>query len=298
MEISNLTGLEKPTTILIEGFISAVGMVWEPYQMTRIAKAENDIAFMKYEANFELKQRAITDNEKLLTLQQSNKEAIAYKAIEGLTPNAKPELLDNDWISYFFEKSKNISDTDMQLLWARLLAQEANENNSVSKRTLSFLETMDKKDALLFQKLCQCVLVQHLPNKPNNYTVPLITSMNNEDTFLKSLDLNHNDLNYLEGIGLIKLTVNGDWFPPNSVPMVLSCGEKSFLFKEITILENHSIGAGCVVFTVIGLELFKIANVERHSFFLEYAETYLKCFQSSCECTLMDTEEALKKLNE
>ena len=41
----NLSGLSKPATVLIEKISNAVGMVWEPRQIRRVAQAKADAAF-------------------------------------------------------------------------------------------------------------------------------------------------------------------------------------------------------------------------------------------------------------
>jgi uncharacterized protein DUF2806 len=42
----------------------------------------------------------------------------------------------------------------MQHIWAKVLAGEANSPGTYSKRTVNFLGSLDKQDALLFTKLC------------------------------------------------------------------------------------------------------------------------------------------------
>ena len=71
-----------------------------------------------------------------------------------LHEDANPESVDNDWIVNFFDKSRIVSDSEMQELWSRVLANEANSPGSYSKRTVNFLSDMDKNEAESFTKLC------------------------------------------------------------------------------------------------------------------------------------------------
>ena len=57
-------------------------------------------------------------------------------------------------LSIFFEKSRIVSDNEMQELWSRVLAGEANDPGTYSKRTVNFLSDLDKGEAALFTKLC------------------------------------------------------------------------------------------------------------------------------------------------
>ena len=59
----------------------------------------------------------------------------------------REEAMSDDWIANFFDKCRNVSDREMQDLWARVLAGEANTPGSYSKRTVNFLTTLDSEEA-------------------------------------------------------------------------------------------------------------------------------------------------------
>ena len=90
---------------------------------------------------------------------QDNIESITEKAIPQLTSSSTPQDMDNDWIMNFFDKCRVVSDDDMQLLWARILSNEANSPGTYSKRTVNSLGSLDKSDAQLFIKLCGFVFI-------------------------------------------------------------------------------------------------------------------------------------------
>ena len=60
-------------------------------------------------------------------------EDITAKAVPQLNKNEKPESMENDWIVNFFDKSRIVSDNEMQQLWSRILAGEANAHGTYSK---------------------------------------------------------------------------------------------------------------------------------------------------------------------
>ena len=62
--------------------------------------------------------------------------------------------MDNDWTVNFFDKCRIVSDDDMQTLWSRILAGEANSPGSYSKRTVNFVSEISKEEADLFTSLC------------------------------------------------------------------------------------------------------------------------------------------------
>ena len=86
--------------------------------------------------------------------EQRNMVSVVERAIPQLTGNAKPEDVEPDWYRNFFSKQCHVSDSEMQEIWARILAGEANQPGSFSKRTLSILSDLDKEEAEVFAKLC------------------------------------------------------------------------------------------------------------------------------------------------
>ena len=58
-----------------------------------------------------------------------------------------------DWIHVFFESAKNSSDTYMQNVWAKVLAQELSKENSFSYKTLDVLKNMSSNEFKMFEKL-------------------------------------------------------------------------------------------------------------------------------------------------
>ena len=99
---------------------------------------------------------------------QSNIEEITAKALPQVDENAQPQNMEDDWITNFFDKCRLISDEEMQILWSKVLAGEANSPGTYSKRTVNFLGSLDKSDAFLFQSLCNfCWSI-------DNIAVPLI----------------------------------------------------------------------------------------------------------------------------
>lgn len=85
---------------------------------------------------------------------QNNIEAIINKALPEVTEQARPDQVEDDWITHFFDKCRLISDEEMQSLWARVLAGQVNSPGRYSKRTVEILSYLEKTDAMLFSKLC------------------------------------------------------------------------------------------------------------------------------------------------
>ena len=74
-------------------------------------------------------------------LTYSNEYAYRYDCINS----------NHDWFLHFFESAGCISNEDMQLLWARVLAGEMQKRGSFSFRTIEALRNMNREETLLFQ---------------------------------------------------------------------------------------------------------------------------------------------------
>lgn len=153
----NLGDLSKPAITLIKKMSNAVGGLFAPYQIKRIAKAEAEAALIKAQSDIEitdLHRRAARRWIEEEAQHQENMESITARALPELNEDAKPESMDDDWIVNFLDKGRIVSDSEMQELWSRILAGEANKPGTYSKRAVNSLSDIDKTDADLFTKFC------------------------------------------------------------------------------------------------------------------------------------------------
>src|SRR5262245_8342390 len=131
----NLGDISKTATVLIEKVSTAIGAVFQPYQIKRIARAEAQAEIEAKKIRLlgnidieltEIQQRGLVRLIAEQAKQQENIENITREALNDLNDDAHPEKMDDDWIANFFDRAKLVSDEEMQSLWARLLAEEAN----------------------------------------------------------------------------------------------------------------------------------------------------------------------------
>ena len=72
--------------------------------------------------------------------------------------NASSEPLNNDFLTQFINGAGEISDQEMQQLWAKLLAGEIKQPHSFSLRTLNKLKMMTTNEAKLFEKVAPYII--------------------------------------------------------------------------------------------------------------------------------------------
>jgi len=255
VSLVNVGELAKPADTLIEKVSSAVGGLFRPVQLTRIAKAEAKVALIQAKSEIELtdlKQRAMNRFVNEEAQRQENMESITNKAIPNLDDQSDPDQMDNDWVTNFFDKSRIVSDEEMQDLWAKVLAREANKPGSYSKRTISFLSNMDKKDAIHFQNLCSFVWdldgLQPL-------IFDLFTPIYNEH------GINFSTLSHLADIGLIKFEhISGfskTGFPERAV--VAHYGDRPLVLAG-NLQKDDKLPIGHVLLTQLGKELVSVTH--------------------------------------
>ena len=157
----NASGLVKPANTLVNKISNAVGRHFDPRQAVRMAEAEaradriRRVGAAETDIEIaELKERAAYRFANEEMTKQLNMESITEKAIPHLNSDANPDGMENDWITNFFDKCRTVSDDDMQELWGRILAGEANTPNSFSRRTVNLVADLDKRDAELLTRLC------------------------------------------------------------------------------------------------------------------------------------------------
>ena len=193
IKIQDLAGLSKPLTRLIEVIAQGVGAVSESYLIRRTAEARvHEIKVISkalanvgsefgvpvvYDAGAvevwqkpsdgtlilksgTLEDRAGARQEFRSRKMQENVEritSIPAAEMSGATdvPNERP---DEDWVTRFFGTAQEISTSEMQELWGRILAGEIKRPGSYSLRALDFLKNINKEEAGKFERLGQFAL--------------------------------------------------------------------------------------------------------------------------------------------
>jgi hypothetical protein len=259
----NFGDISKPATVLIEKVSSAVGIVFEPHRVRRMARAEADAEKIKALARLELtdlEHRAIERFVAQEARKQENIESITAQAAESLPPEADVAALDEDWVAHFFKQCDTVSDKDMQSIWSRLLSGEATKPGTYSKRTVDFVSTMDKNDAELFTSLCSFAWMF-------GSVTPLILDATHEIYTKNGIDFQ--SLKHLDAIGLIS-------FDPISGYRRLGFGKYAhvYYYGEPTLLEfeadQNELPIGSVLLTSTGSELISLSGSKPNHEFYEY----------------------------
>ncbi|MFL6373817.1 MAG: DUF2806 domain-containing protein [Pyrinomonadaceae bacterium] len=265
--------LSEPATKLIEKISDGIGGVCAPWQVRRMARADAEAAIVKAGSDIEvdeLKKRALARFIDEEARKQENIEEITAKAIPLLEAGAQPENIDNDWIVNFFDKSRIISDQQMQELWARILAGEANRSGSFSRKTINRMSDIEKADADMFSDLCRF----KWSIGKNSRALTLVLDVENE--IYKNNEILFGRLGHLETVGLIKFDSHGGFTLQNLGKPVKATYFGKELILDSEIDEENRLPIGEVVLTVAGMELAQVCTAEPVDGFFEYVEAFWK----------------------
>jgi hypothetical protein len=266
---SAMGGLSNPASLLIEKVSNAIGRHFDPRQAIRMAEAEAKADRIRAESQAEaeiavaeLRQRAAERFIYEEMRRQSNMEAITGKAIPNLTEDAEPDRIDDDWIANFFDKCRIVSDSQMQELWARVLAGEGNNPGAFSRKTVNLIADLDKRDADLFKNLCRF-------GWRINRTVEVLIFYEQSELYNR-LGINYNSLGQLETLGLVHFTEVGN-VDMAGLPQVVSA---SYGDRQVTLnfpdAKGNRLDVGKVLLTQSGDELFRVTGAELVEGFFDY----------------------------
>lgn len=157
-----------------------------------------------------------------------------------------------DWFIRYYEASGNISDKEMQILWAKILAGEIEKPSSYSLRTLDVLRNISKEEAERFVKICNSAI----KIESAQYAIPA------DHDYISKNDINYSDILMLEEIGLINsdsnVRINND-LEGNTEYILYVYG--SLIVRAIAS-EKRELSLRVFIFTNVGNELATLIDRE------------------------------------
>ncbi|WP_233842931.1 DUF2806 domain-containing protein [Dyella sp. 2HG41-7] len=251
----------KAAQVLIEKVSQGIGGLYRPTQIRRIAKAEAEAGLIAAQNKLEIDELQMRAAQRWLaeeSRKQENIESITDKAIPLLHEQSDASNVEDDWIANFFEKTKIVSDGEMQKLWAKVLAGEANNPGTYSRRTVNIIADLEKSDAQLFSRLCG--FIWNVAGR-----VPLI--FDTQADIYHQHGISFDTLSHLETLGLI--TFN----EMTGYSKIRLGGQFPIVYFGKPILITPSAGTldiGKVLLTNAGHQLASVANASPVDGFFEY----------------------------
>lgn len=221
----------KPAEKLIDNISNAIGKVYEPFHIKRIADAKSyeirkiseslvDCSFVPIQYENDCVSMNTADWDDLVKrthnrlgyqeiCKQLNIEKVVYNAY-SLLENAdevENNPIDHDWLNRLFNCVEDISNDDMSMLWAKVLAGETMFSNSFSLRTLETLKNLSQHEALLFKKLSKYML-KTKDDVSNKEAAFVLSGMFGGYDNKEYIDLDYEDILTLIDAGIIRTNDN------------------------------------------------------------------------------------------
>ncbi len=265
MDEFNLINLEKitePAADVINNFIdklsSAIGWLVTPKDIKPYILEANKSLIQEIANNDSINpiERAVViNNYKRIIKEYSSQIDIVQIALENLKSDSKPEEVKNDWITFFFDKAKNVTEDDMKLIWGKILAGEFNEPGTYTKQFLHTMSIMDSSLAKKFQKIRSSFFYSPPSLYAFIYRTNDILNIKNIKRY-QEIGIFISDFRELDNLGLIQYRFS-DFHTLVIKNKVFYYGNK--IIKLNT--DKRSIALGNVALTNIGKQLCRISPV-------------------------------------
>ncbi len=188
---------------------------------------------------------------------QLNLEEILGQVAKKCAGDITAQIVDRDWASLFFSFVLDVSDAQMQILWANAMLQELQKPGSISKCSLKFLHSLDSWEVKAFKK----VAVSAFVNKSGH---PFL--------FRSAASHHHKDQLFFEG-RLLSHCMSAGLIREELVP--LKNGFEFYYDEQLQHVNNESgynsshTGFYTQRFTKIGSDLFRLVQDSTKSFRLQ-----------------------------
>lgn len=273
--ISDVAGLSKPLTKLVETLANGVGILYGPIHKKRMAKATAEeiqiIADvcqknLQIPIDYEKDGVVISTNQQIADLakramlcnlaQEMNKQQnieeilrVTKDVLEHET-SVSNEPVSQTWLSNFLEAAGHVEEEDLQKIWGKLLAGEIKQPNSYSLRTLNTLKNMTSNEARIFQSLSSFVVMGEekgfLPHDNELHT---------------KYDIEYENILLLDDCGLINSQGETNCvfsFKPNNVEQLYNNNFVAKLHKKNCV--DTDVQLDVYPLTSAGRELFNIVS--------------------------------------
>jgi len=179
---------------------------------------------------------------------QENLDKIIAKALSEIVNVADEKISDvsvnETWMLQFLNSSKYATEEEVQNLWARILSDEVASPGSYSLRTIKTLETMTKKDADNFIRICNIAFYHQYKEI---YLIPSSSDL------ITKMGVDFLDVIALQEIGLLS----------SGLALKIVKGSMPLQFDSMLFKYNgkNDISIGIHTFTTVANQLYSLVDI-------------------------------------
>lgn len=192
-------------------------------------------------------------------------------ALPYINQTANPQELDDDWVTDYFDKVSKIQTEDLKFIWCKILAEEINNPNSVSKRLLHNLFLMSRGSAEKFLNLSRFCFYDR-----NSSVVHPIIFIRGHQNFYSQYQITTETLKELENLFLIEMNYESGFVFKNKIYLMYTNHYIDLISNET----SNNIPSGNVRFTSDGQALFKMIEKQNSNTVFDY--TIQKLLNRNC----------------
>jgi hypothetical protein len=259
----DLGSISKPLDTLITKLADGAGVLYEPTRIRRKARAESDAKTIAKLADMELNELERRAMGRLIReegIKQANIEAIIDAAVPDIAPAANAAPISNDWIAMFMDRAKLISEREVQTIWSKILASEVNQPGSISRQTLSILNSLDQHDASTFERLATFCWTFNGEPTVVLFDIGAPVYVGAGLTFVNVMSLDVAGLIRYDHIAGFNITIDGG-------PLVATYHDTVF---HLDHEPGNNLNVGHAMLTRAGAELLAVCKPQKNENYLEY----------------------------
>ena len=214
-----------------------------------------------------LMKAAFIDNARQILREYSNKRDIVQLAIEKLSDDIDDiKAPSEEWLSRFFEEAKHVSKREIQEIWARILAGELEEPDSIPIKLLRVVAEMDEKQAKAFKAICNYTALVYNHNdfdRKENIKDRIIICSSMIDPLLSTREQGYQDL---KTAGLLQERKAKSRYSFEEDVYYIISRQTSKIFFEIN--KKYEFPIGNIMLTKLGKKMIDILDIENSEDYL------------------------------
>lgn len=224
------------------------------FASVRKAEAENAAALIRLQGEEQVANYMLAREKRKMNNTISVVDLAQTQFTEG--EQASDEPVNSDWLNRFFSIVEDVSDKDMQQLWARILAGEVKRPKSYSLRTLELLKNISPKEAEVINLASEYLIEEQL----------LCTG--------DSLGANAIICSKMDELGIIcGEQMMYKYFANAGEPRNIVVGNNAYCLRVHPNAQLH-IPIRCYQITTVGREIFSLTNADSLKFALKLAKHF------------------------
>lgn len=199
---------------------------------------------------------AIANAKKILKYvsRQMSIAQIAQQIAKEGTDFSEDSSVNDEWLERFMDSAKFVSEEEVQILWANILAKEFEEPNSTPPSVIRILSEITPQYAKAFNAICNlAVAISVVDIEGNIYDAEEVVIVPPNCEYLKQYGINFYVLNELQILGLIQYHALGDFIARFDNTKFTKVNLK-YGIQSATVIkyENNKFPVGTVILTSAG----------------------------------------------